>query len=135
MTPAVVARPIWVSVKSVNQIAPSGPVTRRPGPVPAPAYSVIVPSAGLIAPSLPAAFSLNQKRPSEPSVMASGWLPEVGMGYSVMSPCAVILPTLLPAVSTNHMLPSDAPAIPLGLEPAVGISNVSTVPSTLSRPI
>ena len=86
-------RPIDCVDDSVNQIAPSGPVTRFVG--------VAETSMG------------PEGKPTSIGVL--------GIGYSVMSPAGVTFPILLAPVSTNQRLPSGPTVIALAEALLVGI--------------
>src|SRR5208282_2619215 len=75
---------------------------------------------------------VNQRLPSEPSVIPSGWLLAVGIGNSVIVPLGVIRPILLASDSVNQRLPSGPVVIPwVGLSwlLAVGIGNSVIMPA------
>src|SRR5260221_8553300 len=75
-------------------------------------------------------FSVNQRLPSGPLAIPSGWLLAIGTGNSVMVPVGVILPTLfaLALLSVNQRLPSGPLAMLKGSLAAVGMANSAMVP-------
>ena len=77
------------------------------------AYSVIDPDV-VIVPILLPEDSVNQRFPSGPAAMPSGWLPDVVMAYSVIDPDVVIFQILLPASSVNQRFPSGPSVISYG---------------------
>src|SRR5580700_1986530 len=81
-TPAVVIRPI--KFRSVNQMAPSGPVNTPRGVVPAILLSVTAPAVVIRA--MKPAASVNHSAPSGPEVIPNGEVSEIGMGNSVIDP-------------------------------------------------
>src|SRR5207247_1907184 len=70
-----------------------------------------------------ARFSVNQRLPSGPSVIALGPLFAVGIVNSVMVPAGVIRPTLLALYSVYQTLPSGADVMPAGPLEGVGMGN------------
>src|SRR5262249_30471392 len=65
-------------------------------------------------------FSVNQRLPSGPDVIANGWLLTVGTINSVMAPFVVMRAILSVACSVNQRLPSGPDVICWGLLPDVG---------------
>src|SRR5438128_1263642 len=80
-------------------------------------------------------YSVNQRLPSESTVMPPGTLLLVGMTNSVMVPVGVIRPMLLPAAlySVNQRLPSGPRVISLGPLPLVGTGNSVMLPAGVMR--
>ena len=116
-TPVGVMRPIRaaVSVLSVNQRLPSGPLVichgAAPGSNPAANTDSSVPEV-VIRPI--ACDSVNQMFPSGPAVIHHGPCPGSATWNSVTTPCGVILPILPVLLSANHKLPSGPLVIPSG---------------------
>ncbi len=79
--------------------------------------------------------SVNQRLPSGPAAMPSGWLPAVGTENSVTAPAVVIRPIRSPSYSVNQRFPSGPAAIPPGLTSGVGRGNSVTTPAVVIRPI
>jgi hypothetical protein len=91
-----------------------------------------MPPAGVIRPIRLAPLSVNQRLPSGPAVIPTGFVTAVvgkgDRGNSVTSPAGVIRPIRFPISSVNQRLPSGPAVIPFGLPPAVGTRNSVTTP-------
>ena len=128
--PAVVIRPILLPFASVNQSAPSGPVTMSPGSLatvgtvncvivpPVVIFPIELPLLPLSVPQvfwqLPYVPLVNHSAPSGPSVMPCGPL-VMPIGNSVITPAVVIRPIRPLSSSVNQRLPSDPTAMPIGV--------------------
>jgi hypothetical protein len=66
--------------------------------------------------------------------MPKGWLLDVGIGYSVITPAVVICPILLTPGSVNQSAPSGPAAMPMG-PLFVAVGNSVNTPSVVIRPI
>src|ERR1035437_1251329 len=90
------------------------------------ANSVMVPE-GVTLPIFSMPYSVNQRLPSGPVVMYSGWLPFEEVANSVMVPEGVTLPILPAKNSVNQRLPSGPVVMKYGWSP-VGVANSVMVP-------
>ena len=131
-------RAILFAASSVNQIAPSGPVTMPTGfeADVGEANSVKVPFSEIAPMRLPGS-SENHTRPSGPAAAKVGPLAASGSGYCAKTmPAGEIVPMKLRLHSANQRLPSSPTAIPLGaLDPPDGILNWVIAPAGVIVPI
>ena len=67
--------------------------------------------------------SVNQRFPSGPTVMVSGWLFAFGRGNSVTTPAGVMRPIALQSSSANHRFPSGPVTMPSGVQSELGSGN------------
>ncbi len=95
---------------------------------------MITPSV-VIFPILFPSVSVNQRLPSGPVAMPSGWPGAVGIGNSVITPAVVMRPILLPSCSVNQMLPSGPTVMVSGRLAAVGTGNSVKTPAGVILPI
>jgi hypothetical protein len=126
--------PILLPVRSVNQRAPSGPLTILWGLLPGVGTenSVIAPAV-VMRPIL--SLSANQRAPSVPAVIPSGELPDASENR-VTTPAGVMRPTLSLSSSVNQRFPSG-PAVMSGrwlLIPGAR-GNSATEPPAAMRPM
>ena len=98
-------------------------------------YSPITVPSGAMRPILLAAFSVNHRAPSAPTVIPRSEALGVGTGNSTIVPSRAMRPKQLPPVSANQMLPSEPHAIARGSLSRLGIGNSTTRPSSVIRPI
>ena len=121
---------------SVNQTLPSVPVAMNVGTWPMPlGYSSTAPVDGWMTATWSTFSSVNQRSPFGSAVMSQGCAFGVGIGYSVIAPCVVILPIWSLKRSVNQRLPSAPTVIPYGPLSCHSSGNSVIVPLGVMRPI